>query len=431
MPGEKSHTGNQRYIKSMPISLEPPASLSEQIRPLRTTRVLHASGLDTYREAWRNLAAGAPTRSPEWLLVWWRYYRAPGDELCVLLFHEPGGSLVGLAPLYIESTGKRKTVRLLGSGDASTNHTTWLAAAGWENRIGIGVSEFLLDSRSDWNRIQFESADTDDVAINSTVTHLAANGCLVGRTPLHNCWKIALPSTWDGYLMMLSRTRRKRCRSLQRQFFESGRVRVHRVTSAADFHRGFEILLQLHGARWGEPAKPLGCFSDRRFRKFHETVALELLNRKQLLLTWLELDGRPIAVEYQFVDLKTVYSYQAGMDPSVVECPPGNLSIMASIQAAIAQGCESFDFSRGDQPYKANWRATPTACHDVRIWPGQIAGRLEHSIWGVRNQAEHLRKLAVKWLKTRVSPHLIEMGRHMLQSMSGKRRGPRKVGSSK
>jgi CelD/BcsL family acetyltransferase involved in cellulose biosynthesis len=348
-----------------------------------------------------------------------------------LLFFEPGGSLVGLAPLYIASAGKQKTVRLLGSGDASTNHTTWLAAAGWENRIAIGVSDFLLDFSSDWNRIQFESVDADDVAINSTVTHLVENGCLVRRTPRHNCWAIALPSTWDDYLSMLSKSQRKRCRKLQRQFFDSGRVRVHKVASSADFHRGFEILLQLHSARWGERAKPLGCFSNRRFREFHETVALELLKRKHLVLVWLELDGRPIAVEYQFVGQKTVYSYQAGMDPSVVEFPPGNLSIMASIKAAIAQGCESFDFSRGNQPYKANWRATPTECHDVRVWPDQIAGRLEHGMWGVRNQAEHLRKRAVNWLKGRIRPDIIGMLLHMLYSLGGKRKGPRKVGSSK
>ena len=158
---------------------------------------------------------------------------------------------------------------------------------------------------------------------------------------------------------MLSKTHRKRCRKLQHEFFDSGRVQVHHVTSEENFDQGFDILLQLHAARWSEAGKPLGGFSDRRFREFHKTVARELLNRKQLLLVWLEYKGKPVAVEYQFIGQKTVYSYQAGMDPAVVEFSPGNLSVMASIQYAIAQGCDSFDLSRGDQPYKSNWRATP------------------------------------------------------------------------
>jgi len=414
-----------------PHQNEPLASLKVDTTLLQTTRIHSISDLEDYLDAWRVLADGTPMQSPEWYLVWWKFYAGPDDELSVLLFHEPGGMLVGLAPLYIQIAGKRRTVCLLGSGEVSTNHTTWLAAAGWENRVSTAVAQFLLGLKPGWNCVQFDSADADDMAINATVTYMVENGCLVRRRSLHNCWKIAIPPTWEEYLMMLSRTQRKRCRNLHQRFFESGRVRVHKVTSSADFHRGFEILLQLHSARWGEPTKPLGCFSDQRFREFHETVALELLKQNQLLLVWLEYDGRPIAVEYQFIDKKTVYSYLAGMDPAVIECPAGTLSIMASIQAAIALGCESYDFSRGDQAYKAHWRATATPCHDVRIWPGKIAGRLEHAICGMYNLAESGKKLAVKWIKARVSPHFIDVWRQMHSTMTGKRRGPRKVGSSK
>ena len=406
-------------------------SLNVKNTPLQTTRIRCPSDLEDSLGAWRALADGVPMRSPEWFLVWWKFYAEPDDELCVLLFHEPGGTLVGLSPLYIQVVGKRRTVCLLGSGDASTNHTTWLAATGWENQVSTAVAQFLLGLKPAWNSVHFDSADAHDVAIDATVSYLAEKGYLVGKRPLHNCWRISLPATWDGYLKMLSRTHRQRCLKLQRQLLESGRVQVHRVTNEADFSRGFGILLQLHAARWGEPAKPLGCFSDQRFREFHETIALELLKRNQLLLVWLEYDGRPIAAEYQFVDKKAVYSYQAGMDPSVTEFPPGNLSIMTSIQYAIAHGLKSFDFSRGDQPYKGNWRATPTACYDIRIWPDNISGRLEHAMWGMRNLAESGRMQAVKWVKARVPHHYINVWRQLHSAVTGKRRGPRKVGSSK
>ena len=398
---------------------------------LQTTRVCCLSDLDIYHDAWRALTLGAPMKSPEWLLVWWRHYAGPDDELCVLLFHEPAGALVGLAPLYIETVGKKKIVRLLGSGDASTNHTTWLTATDWQSRVSHAVAQFLLDLKPGWHSIQFHSVDTDDVAINATGIFLAENGCLVRNTPLHNCWEIALPPSWDNYLKMLSKSHRKRCLKLQRQFIESGRVTVHRVTNEAELSKGFEILLLLHAARWSTAAHPLGCFSDQRFRTFHEIVAQELLKRNQLLLVWLEYEGRPIAVEYQFIDQKTVYSYQAGMDPLVTEFPPGNLSIMVSIRFAIEHGYESFDFSRGDQPYKSNWRATPTACNDIYVWQNNLLGRLGHSMLGIRNMAESRRKKAVKWVKAKVPPHIIDAWRQMQYSLTGKRQGPRKVVISK
>lgn len=397
--------------------------------PPKTTQIRCLSDLVDFLDAWRALAGDSPMQSPEWFISWWQFYAERDDELSVLLFHEPGGLLIGLAPLYIRIVGKRRTICLLGSGEASTNHTTWLAAAGWENRVSKAAAQFLLTLKPDWNCVQFDSVDADDISINATVTCLLEKGCLALRKPLHNCWKIALPATWEEYLLMLSRLQRKRCRKLQR-YFESGLVRVHTVTNRAEFHRGFEILLHLHGTRWGEPDKPLGCFSDQQFRAFHETVALELLKRNQLLLIWLEYDGKPIAVEYQFIDKKTVYSYLAGMDPSVTDIPPGNLAMVASLQIAITNGCESFDLSRGDQPYKAHWRATPTASYEIRIWPDHLSGRVEQTMWGMYNLAESGKKRAIQWIKERVPPLFIDVWRQLHSALTGKRRGPRKVGSS-
>lgn len=365
---------------------------------LQINRVQRVSDLDAYRESWRNLADGVPTRSPEWLLVWWQNYATPNDELCVLLVHGSGEELIGLAPLYIRTEGKQITIRLLGSGSACTNHTTWLAASGWESRVGGAVAQFLIDFKAGWNIAILESIDDSDVPINATVTYLEKNGCFVRKTPLTNCWRIALPETWSDYLKMLSRSHRKRCKKMLCQYVESGRVRVHQVTSETDFDKGFDILLKLHAARWGEPANLTGVFSNRIFRKFHEKVARELLAMKQLRLAWLELDGTPVAVEYQFIGQETVYAYQAGTDPSVTEFPAGNLSLMTSIQFAISHGYKFFDLLRGNEPYKPHWRATPTACHDIQIWPDQISGRMA--------QAKLFMFKVRRWLKRRL-PHCL------------------------
>jgi len=427
MPGADSGSEMRRVNGPMPESLATPAGLKPPAGELRTTRVRRESELEPFCEAWRQLAGEVPTRSPQWLLVWWRYYRQEGDELCVLLFFQPDGTLVGLAPLYLAAAGGSKSVCLLGSGDASTNHTTWSCAPGWEERVGVAVAGFLMAAGAQWQRIWLESADVGDPALNATVHELARHGYLVCSTPRHNTWQIALPPGWEEYLKLLSKIHRKRCRKWQ-QLLDSGRVVIHQVRDAAEFPRGFEILLQLHGARWGEPGRPQGCFSDPRFREFHQAAAGELLRQGQLLLVWLELDGRPIAVEYQFADRTTAYSYQAGMDPSIEEFSPGNLSILAAIRDAIAQGRSSFDLSRGDQPYKSTWRATPTPCRDIRIWPGGSAGRLEHAGWVLRNRAEAARMRAVTWLKARLPSQLVDRGRRMLSRLSGKRRSPRKAG---
>lgn len=374
-----------------------------QNEQLQTKRINSASNLAPYLDSWREIAAGAPMRSPEWLLEWWEIYSTHDDELCVLLFHEPGGALVGLAPLYIKGIGGRSAAfRLLGSGDISTNHTTWLSAAGWETQVGTEVARSLLSFKSDWKSLLLESIDADDVAVHSTMYFLAENGCLWNLRPNPNCWSIALPATWEDYLRMLSRSSRKRCRKLQRQYFDSGKIKICQVTNEAELQKGFEILLRLHAARWGNTKNPDGVFGDQKFLKFHEKVSKILLVSNKLRLAWLEYNEKPLAVEYQFVDNNAVYAYQAGVDLSMDEYSPGKLSIMAAIQFAIAQGCRSFDLLRGDEPYKAHWRATPTANHDIRVWQDGIRARAEWAIW-------ELFVLAVRRLKPRMPPALIKL----------------------
>lgn len=363
-----------------------------QSDPLQVRRIHSLSDLAPYLDAWRQLSSGAPMRSPEWLLAWWEIYAAPGDELSVLLIRAPGGRLIGLAPLYLQSAKGSAIFRLLGSDSVCTNHTTWISAGGWESRVGIEVARFLLNCRSSWKRLLFDAVDTNDVALLATVTCLTEHGCFLRKRQMRNCWKIALPETWDDYLGMLSKSRRKRCRHLQRQFFDSGIIKVRQVESEAELQQGFDILLKLHAARWGSPQNPLGVFDDQRLRRFHERVSRELLAQKKLRLAWLEYNGRPIAVEYQFVDSNTVYAYQAGVDLSMDKYSPGMLSVMAAIQFAMAKGCDTFDLLRGDEPYKASWHALPLAFHDLDLWQDGIAGRSEWVMWSLYQLAARLLK---------------------------------------
>src|SRR5207244_453594 len=79
----------------------------------------------------------------------------------------------------------------------------------------------------------------------------------------------------------------------------------------------------------------------------------------RLRLHWLELDGRPVAAEYHIAGEDIVYAYQSGIEPEVLHEEPGHLAAIATLQLAIAQGYRAFDFLRGDEPYKAHWRAQP------------------------------------------------------------------------
>ncbi len=367
--------------------------------------------LSPFIPAWRALAEDAPMSSPEWLLAWWEVYAKPKDRLSLLLFHKSEGSLVGLAPLFLEDAEGKATYRILGVADDVTHHATWLAAPGWEDRIGKEVARYLLGCESSWKRLLFEAVDDEAEAVYATVRHLADNGLLHHRRQINSCWRIDLPSTWDEYLQTLSKSLRKRCRKLQRQFFDSGIMTLRQAETEAELNEGFEILLKLHSARWGSAEKPLGAFDDDKFHRFHQKVARTMLTRNQLRLAWLEYGDKPVAIEYQFFDDNTVYAYQAGVDLSVNdECSPGKLTMMAAIRFAIEHGCKWFDLLRGNDPYKANWRAVPRPCHDLRVWSRRSPGRMEWFLWNGYT-------MAVRYLKPVLPEKLVHRTLLLLRGM--------------
>jgi CelD/BcsL family acetyltransferase involved in cellulose biosynthesis len=72
-----------------------------------------------------------------------------------------------------------------------------------------------------------------------------------------------------------------------------------------------------------------------------------------------------------------VYTYQSGIDPDRLEVSPGRLAHMLTIRRAVEDGYQRIDFLRGDEPYKAHWRASAQPIYDCRVFPNRPLARLQ------------------------------------------------------
>jgi CelD/BcsL family acetyltransferase involved in cellulose biosynthesis len=207
--------------------------------------------------------------------------------------------------------------------------------------------------------------------------HLARRGNSVYREAGVNCWRLALPKSWDQYLAMLSKSHRKQLRRLDRNFFRSGRAVMHWVHRPEELEHSLDILVDLHQRHWRK-RRQTGCFASPRFLEFHREVTARMLAENCLLMSWLELDGRAAAAEYHLAGAGVVYAYQSGIAPECLEHEPGRLSNLATIKRAIERGDQFFDFLRGDEPYKAHWRAVPRPTFEACVVPGRVGARLRH-----------------------------------------------------
>jgi CelD/BcsL family acetyltransferase involved in cellulose biosynthesis len=162
------------------------------------------------------------------------------------------------------------------------------------------------------------------------------------------------------------------------------------------------MFVDMHQRRRQSLGQP-GCYASPRFAAFHQELSRRLYAEGKLRLLWTELDGRPVAAEYGFVDDSTVYYYSTGVEPGATADHPGWLAMIGSLRRAIDEGCRRFDFLRGDEAYKCSWGAKPCPTVETRIVARRGLARLRHTAWLGRQQLGEWKKAAKQWHARRMT----------------------------
>jgi CelD/BcsL family acetyltransferase involved in cellulose biosynthesis len=360
-------------------------------------RIVDFTSLDElapYADDWERLTSGVPFRSWTWLSHWWRHYGPENDtdalrtRLAVLGVFDDTGLLIGVAPWYLESSAVHgRVLRPLGSGEVCSDYVSVLCYPAAEAVVVEALAEYLVENAlSDdpaglhWDLLELDGVDAEDPTVADLVNSLSASGCTVHRRPGMNCWQLELPVDWDSYVASLGKNMRRDVRRLERELLHTDRVTLHSIARLDELPEAMNILVELHQRRrqmLGEE----GCFASARFLGFYRDVVPELLLRGQVQFYWLELDGRPVAAEFQLVGNGMLYFYQAGVDPAAMEHQPGKLINVAILRQAIERGYRGFDFLRGDEPYKARFGARPRPSVEFRVIPRRAVAQLRHNLW--------------------------------------------------
>lgn len=340
--------------------------------------------LEAIQPEWDVLAGDCVFRSWSWQTTWWRHYGEGNSrrQLAVLLAYTDDGrdaaSLRALLPCYVDASWRHgRVLRLLGDGEACSDHVGLLAPGSTvSTSVGASAIEAIaqhLADRDDWDLLDFAGVDVEDESTAALFELLASRDCTSSRLLADRCWAIDLPQSWDEFLALQSKSHRKQLRQLERRVLQSARSSWRAVHSSATFADAWTTLVDLHQRRRQSLGEP-GCFASQPWAAFQWDVAQQLLKSGRLRLSTLELDGQPVAAEYHFAAGRTTFAYQGGVEPNRLGDEPGQLSTLCTIQQAIAEGHSRFDLLRGDEPYKAHWRATPQQAvrwlaTPPRMWP--------------------------------------------------------------
>ncbi len=348
---------------------------------------------------WDRLARDIPFRSWDWLTAWWRHYgngqteQLPAASLYVLGAVDSAGDLVGIAPWYVEHSASRgRVLRPLGGGEVCSDYLGVLCQPEHEAAVAESLADWLMAAQRGgpgqasgpcadrWDLLELTAVDANDPSIRLLANALEARDAAVYRRPGPNCWRIDLPERWEQYLAMLSKDHRKQVRRACRRWLDSGRAVLHTARCEEELARGEAILIELHRRRRANLGQA-GCFASARFAAFHHEAMQAMLRAGRLALHWIELDGAAVAAEYHLVGGDVLYAYQSGIDPDALRDAPGALAHAAVIRRAIDERRRGFDFLRGDEPYKAHWRARPRASLEIHVVPPRVTARLRHGVW--------------------------------------------------
>jgi CelD/BcsL family acetyltransferase involved in cellulose biosynthesis len=250
------------------------------------------------------------------------------------------------------------------------------ALAGWLYPAEVNDAE----EHTAWDVLRLGSVNEQDATLRPFVAQLANRGLLVYPRSRSSCWRVHLPQSWDDYLAMLSKSHRKQVRRLERKYFVQSRAHLHMAQTPQQVEYGLDVLRRLHQRR-RESLGDRGCFASPRFAAFHAQTAPRLLAANQLRLVWLDVDGRTVAAEYQVLGDGVVYAYQSGLEPDALHHEPGRLITLAMLKLAIAERYHAYDFLRGDEAYKAHWRAVPRPTLEVRLAIDTPVARLRQGMW--------------------------------------------------
>jgi CelD/BcsL family acetyltransferase involved in cellulose biosynthesis len=238
---------------------------------------------------------------------------------------------------------------------------------------------------------QFEGVLFDHLQLPAWGTRVVPEKFIVLKSPMESCWQINLPATWEEHLAVLySSYRRKIKRCVDR--VDQGELQLHHARQPQEWSRAFEILHSLHRARRAKIGDS-GCFADHHFGTFLEQAIPAMMAKQQAHLSWLESQGSPIAIGLFLTAPSYIGMYQSGIEPSAMHLDPGHTLAACVIRESIRNGLHTFDFMRGDESYKSQWRAKPQPIATVNcIAPNTAARAFARVRDTLRSMKHHLKQ---------------------------------------
>lgn len=291
----------------------------------------------------------------EWLWCWWKHF-GNGRKLRILMVKEKN-QIIAIAPFMLSNYsflhfGKLAKIEFMSSPHGDYNNFIL-------TKREVECVTLLLNALtkfSDWNMLDLKDI-REESASAKTLSSIASskNENLKLNLKIKTlCPYIRLPPSIKAYKERLSRNMRRNLSKRMRKLSKIYKVEFISQREFSSVSKAMETFFRLHQKRWKAKGKS-GAFASEDFRKFHLDLAEKFDEKGWLGLSFLVLDGEPVAAAYSFDYNSKKYGYLTGFDPDFKQFGVGNLLKMHIIEECIRKSYREYDLTRDFEPYKANW----------------------------------------------------------------------------
>jgi CelD/BcsL family acetyltransferase involved in cellulose biosynthesis len=326
------------------------------------------------RREWSDLldrSSAGIFNSWEWLYPWYR--RLGSDrQLYILTAREEDRRLVGLLPLCVESRmslgRKLRRLAFLGETHVCGDYMDVVALPERHEAVVEAFAVYLQQSQGTWDVLDLADIDSQSPTLALLQSSFAAPEYVSELRPGFVCPIMTFQpgETFEDFLRGSSR--RDNYRRRRKQLEKQPGFSVECIEDPVELAQPFSEFLRLHAMRWSGEGGSDGIVGDE-VEAFHRDATALLAERGKLRLFVLRAGGKAVASLYALRHRDTLSYYQAGRDPEWQNMSVGLVMLVETFKRAIEEGATTYDFLRGEEPYKAEWKSGQREIVGLRIYP--------------------------------------------------------------
>ncbi len=322
--------------------------------------------LQSYQLAWNALHLQTPRASffqtYDWFVSYWQHYGA-AQQMRILVIRS-GDSTIGIVPLCIvEKRYRLTTVRVLTY--PLSDWGMWYGPLGPNRSASMFMAmQHLRNTHREWDVLDLCWTSRELGNGDATCRGMSAAGWQPNYAPYQQSSVIRFTdSSWDQYKQGLSKKWRHEIARQSRNLERDGRVDFirHRPQPAAlgdgdprwDL---FDQCVKISRGGWQASVTDGNTLCHGSVLEFLTDCHAQAARLGMLDLAILQLDGTPVAYQYNYVSQGDIFGLRMGYLSSMRQKGVGKILLARFIEDSFNRGDLFLDLGMGDYDFKARFR---------------------------------------------------------------------------